>query len=128
MGGSSSDNQSSADTTQTSEDNKVTATDGGVALGKEAQLSYINQLGPEAKEVIEDAFKLAREAGLVALGLHQQTVEFQEKALEHAAARAERAEEIENLKDQIIFKDVLPWLVGGVVLFGMINVSGGRKR
>jgi len=126
MGGSSSESSSSSSTTQTSEDNKVTATEGGVALGKDAELSYINQLGPEAQEVIRDAFELAREAGAVALGLHQQSIEFQDAALQAASDRAERAEEIENLKDNIIFKDVLPWLVGGTVVFGLINVM--RKK
>lgn len=127
MGGSSSESSSSSSTEQTSEDNKVTATEGGVALGKDAQLSYVNQLGPEAQKVIQDAFNLAKDAGLVALGLHQQTVEFQNQALEAASSRAERAEEIENLKDSIIFKDVVPWLTGGVVLFGLIQVMGGKK-
>jgi uncharacterized membrane protein YraQ (UPF0718 family) len=127
MSDSGSSSSSSSSTEQTNEDNKVTATEGGVALGKDAQLSYVNQLGPEAAKVVEDAFKLAKEAGLVALGLHQQTVEFQNQALEAASQRATRAEEVENFKDTIIFKDVLPWLVGGTVIFGLINVMGGKK-
>lgn len=127
MGGSSSGSSSSSSTEQTSEDNKVTATDGGVALGKDAQLSYINQLGPEAKAVVERAFELAENAGLVALGLHQQTVDFQNDALQAASERAKRAEEVENLKDTVIFKDVLPWLVGGVVVVGLIQTIGRKK-
>lgn len=126
MSGSSSESSSSSSTEQTNEDNKVTATDGSIALAKDASFSYVNQLGPEAQKVVEQAFNLAKEAGLVALGLHEQTVQFQNAALEAAASRAERAEEIENLKDQIVFKDILPWLVGGVVALGFVQTL--RRR
>jgi len=124
-GGSSS--SSSNSTSSNSEDNKVTATDNAIALGKDSNFSYQDQFPDNVKEAFSELVQLAGDAGLAAIGFANQAINTNKDTLELVAARAKQAEDAENLKDGVLIKDIFPMLVLGVLGFGAIFAFKGMR-
>lgn len=117
-GGSSS--ESSNSTSSNSEDNKVSATDNAIALGKDSEFSYHDEFSDNVKDAFSDLVMLAGDAGIAALGFANAAINANEGALDLVATRAKQAEDAENLEDGILIRDIMPMLILGVLGFGAI--------
>lgn len=124
-GGSSS--SSSNSTSSTSEDNKVSATDNAIALGKDSNFSYQDQFPDNVKEAFSELVALAGDAGLAAIGFANSAINANKDTLALVAARAKQAEDAENLKDGVLVKDIFPMLILGVLGFGAIFAFKGMR-
>lgn len=125
-GGSSS--SSSNSTSSTSEDNKVSATDNAIALGKDSQFSYVDEFSDNVAKAFSDLVDLVRDGGSVAVDAVNNAVSSNERAMQLIAERAKQAEDAENLKDGVLIKDIFPMLVLGVLGFGAIFAFKTMKR
>lgn len=129
-GGSKSSSESSNSTSSNSEDNKVSATDNAIALGKDSSFSYVDEFSDNVKDSYNELVQLAKDAGIAAIGFANTAIETNQDTLELIATRAKQAEDAENLKDGVLIKDIFPMLVIGVLGFGAIfaykNVKGKK--
>lgn len=126
-GGGGSSSESSNSTSSNSEDNKVTATDNAIALGKDSNFSYIEEFPDNVRESFSELVQLAADAGLTAIGFANQAIKSNSDALDLVATRAKQAEDAENLKDGVLIKDIFPMLVLGVLGFGAIFAFKSMK-
>jgi len=127
---SSAETSSSSSTSTNTEDNKVSATDNALALGKDSSFSYSNDFSENVKEAFEELVQLSRDTGIAAMGFAQQAIQSNEKNVETMAARATTAEETATLKDQIIFKQLIPYIGVALLLwvFSFGNTKGGKRK
>ena len=125
--GSASSSSSSNTTSTTTQDNKVSATDNAIALGNQASFQYTDQFSDNVRTAFEEILQLARDVGQTAIEFANKAVETNEKAVEQVAQRAQNAEENANLKDQIIVKNLIPYI--GIALIALsLTISGGKAK
>lgn len=126
-GGGGSNSEANTSTSSNSEDNKVSATDNAIALGKDSQFSYVEEFPDNVKAAFTELIDLAKDAGLTAIGFANEAIKANSDSLQLVADRAKRAEEVENLKDGVLVKDIFPMLVVGVLGFAAIFAYKSMK-
>ncbi len=126
-GGGGSNSESNTSTSSNSEDNKVSATDNAIALGKDSQFSYVEEFPDNVKAAFTELIDLAKDAGLTAIGFANEAIKANSDSLQLVATRAKQAEDAENLKEGVLVKDIFPMLVVGVLGFGAIFAYKSMK-
>jgi hypothetical protein len=128
MGGGGSSSSSENTTSSVTEDNKVAAQDNAVALGNEAVLNYTDQFSPEVAGAFRQLVDLASASLEGAKDFAQKSLSANQSALDSVASTAQKAQDIANLKDSVIFQKFLPYIgVGAVLLILLTGLKKGGK-
>lgn len=128
-GGSSSSSSSNTSTSTVSQDNRVAADSGGVALGQQATLDINNSFSDNVKQAFSELVGLAQEAGQQAVNFSQAAIQANENAANQVAAQAQVSVDAANQGNAVLIKQLAPYIVVAVIgVFFIVYYFGKAKR
>jgi hypothetical protein len=135
---SDSKSSSSSSQTTTSEDNRVGAEGGGIALGKGSSVTISQSFGPEVAAAFNRLITLAEGAGKLVYDITQQSNSLSTKALDAGAtAQKTTTDALSKITDQLdktqkggttIFADLFPFIAAGIIAVVAIFGFGKKEK